>query len=365
MGKIKALRQFLTDHQKTVRIMMWLIAFGVTVTAFTIFLEKLFHKLSHSGAELAWWQGIIVSVSDHVGLGLFAAAILGIVIELPHMHEYFQERIQNTIISRSFIKQLSPIELERVQEQALEAFFGVEELSEEGGFYKFYREKMRRHINDPYRKDTQFNVVIERAGNDSFKVTETISFTCKKAGEAILPDVRWTTEWDEITTLLELDFTAKKSDQNNSDSYSYNYETNQCHGSLKHYDPGHGYILSLADYASCDGLSITVKVIYVAPSERPFAWSMPCLSDKFSGQIHFPADLEIFADLFGMDDKALPEDRKNLPQDADGLNICTVSHNNWLLPDDGFSFHFRQKKVPAPPPAPAHEPAPAPAQGVH
>jgi hypothetical protein len=359
MGKIKKLCQFVTAHRKTVRTMMWLIVVGVIVTAFTIMLEKLFHKPPGSGAELAWWQAIIVSVTDHVGLGLFAAAILGIVIELPHMHEYFQERIQNTIISRSFINQLSPMEQERLQEQALEAFFGVEELGEEGGFYKFYREKIRRHIGDPYRKDTTFQVVIERAGNDSFKVSETISFTCKKAGDAILPDVRWTTELDEINEILELDFTAKKAEENNSASYCFNAKNNQCHGSLQPYATGHGYVLPLGDYASCDGLSITLKVIYIAPSERPFAWGMPCLSDGFSGEIHFPADLEIFADLFGMDEKALPQDRKNLPRDAMGLNICTVSHKNWLLPDDGFSFHFRQKRVPAAPPAPPPAPAPA------
>lgn len=357
-NKIKHFRQFLTDHRKTVRTMVWLIVLGVIVTAFTIFLEKLFHKASESGAELAWWQAILVSVTDHVGLGLFAAAILGILIELPHMHEYFQERIQNTIISRSFIKQLSPAEQERLQEQALEAFFGVEELGEEGGFYKFYREKIRQHIGGPYRKDTTFDVVIEHNGADnSYKVSENISFTCKKTGAAVLPEIRWTTELDEINGILQLDFTAKKTDQDNIDSYSFNAGTNQCHDSLERYAQGHGYTLSLANYALCDGLLITEKVIYVVPSERPFSWSMPCLSDGFSGAIHFPADLEIFVDLFGMDEKALPKDKTNPPKDNRGFNVYEISHKNWLLPDDGFSFHLRPKPpVLAPTPAPAAAP---------
>ncbi len=388
---LKRFGNFIKDHWKTFLTMAVLIVLGVIVSAFTVRLEHRFHKTpktttetaaetstettgetatkpaTKTAAELVWWQALSLTLLDHAGVGLFAAAILGVLIELPHMHDYFQDRIQNTIINRNFIKQLSPSEQERLQEQALEAFFGVEELGQEGGFYKFYTQKIRSHIAGAFRTGTTFETrVAHDANGDLYRVTESISYTCKKGSEGLPKEVRWTTEADEIEELLHLDISAKKPEKDARDEvYSFDKTTGYCHRSLVNYKPGHGYILPLDEYASSDELAITVTATYTVPRERAFSWTMPLPSDSFSGDISFPADLEIFVDLFGLDESALPGKADLQPEN--GIYKYPIKHDTWLLPDDGFSFHFRQRKQPvarpaAEPAAPAPEPsAPEPA----
>ncbi|HEY2962391.1 MAG TPA: hypothetical protein VGJ37_08260 [Pyrinomonadaceae bacterium] len=363
--KDQRVRHFFEEHWKVLLTLLGLIALGVGVTLGTVALDRYFDTGTASRG-LDWGPALLLKVADHVGLGLFSVAILGIIIELPHMKEYFRKLIENTIISKAFIKQLNKSEQERLQERTLEAFFGVEELNQEGGFYKFYVNKIRSHIGGPFRKSTNFETVVELVPNrDSYKITDTIAYSCKKGAEGIQPKVVWTTEWDEIEDILQLDITATRPEQGAiADWYSFNKATNQCHRSLKPYPRGHGFTLPLDHYGSCDGLVIQVRVTYLVSRERPLSWSMPCLSDGFSGEIQFPSNLEIFVDLFGLSEDALP-DKANLPQE-NGFWKYKIAHSDWLLPDDGFSFYFRPKKVSAALPAPAPPPAaparPAPAQ---
>ena len=342
---LKHLGQFLKDNWKT---FVPLILLGVGASIGAVLLEERFHR----AGELPVGAAIGVKVLDHLGLGLIAAGILGIGIELQHMHEYFQKRIQDTMIDRKFIKQLNRTEKEKLQEQALAAFFGVDELSAEEGFYKFYREKIRDHIAGPFRKGTTFKTVVVREGDELFKVTDAISFTCKRGGKSILPKIEWTTERDEITEVLELCIETTKPGQDPM-PYRYDGATKTYPPPLQEYKSGHGCDLLLTDYAGCDGLEIALEVTYLVSRERSFSWTMPYLSDGFTGEIHFPDDLRIYVDLFGVSKDAVPKDKLNLPSDK-GVTVCKVNHTTWLLPDDGFSFSFGQK--PKPPVTPSTAP---------
>jgi hypothetical protein len=320
-----------------------MIVLGLLTTAGTIALDKYLHETAGSASELSWGWATLLKVLDHVGLGFFSVAILGLIIELRHMRHYFQSLIEKTIIKKEFIKTLRAPEQEKMQKQSLEAFFGIDELGKKGDFYDFYVQKIRSHIGGPFRKDTTFQTTVEPGpDNGSYKVTEIISYKCRKRGESIQSEVGWTAEQDEIDRVLGFEVTATKPDQTTS-SFPAG------HRLVKPYPTGHGYTLSLQDYRSCDGLTIIVHVTYLVSRERPFSWSMPYLSDGFSGEIRFRNDVEIFVDLFGMDKSALPEDKTKLPQDGE-FNVYKISHQSWLLPDDGFSYYFR-KKSPVEPPA--------------
>lgn len=332
---------------KMLRSVIVLLALGLLFSAFAVLLEKWLHPPG-STTELAWGWRIFLKVLDHVGLGFFSVAILGVVMELRHMHEYFQHLIERTIIKREFITTLTVEEKEAMQKQSLEAYFGVSELGREGDFYDFFVKKIRSHIGGPFRQDTRFKTVVEpEPDNDFFTVTETISYICKKHSGAIQDEVFWTAEQDEIKEILSFEITTTKPDQS-SRTYPFDTASNQCDSSLVPKKDGHGFTLSLQDYASCDGLAIKVEVKYVISRERPFSWTMPYLSNGFSGEIYFPDNLEIFVDLFGMDKSALPKDKSDLPKVGD-RNFYEISHQGWLLPDDGFSFYFRPKLPPLSP----------------
>lgn len=340
----KKFRHFVKDHKKTVRTIAALIVIGVGVSLITVWLEERWHHTPGSAVQLVWWKTLALTLLDHAGVGVFAAAILGVVIELPHMYEYFQERIQNTIINRNFIKQLSDSEQENLQEQALEAYFGVEELNQEGGFYKFYTQKIRSHIGGSFRKGTTFETHITLLpGSNLYEVTDSISYTCKRGNKGLPEEAVWITEQDEIDDVLKLEITATRPGADaHSDAYPFDKATGYSHPALVKYETGHGYRLPLREYAECDELAIKIAATYTVSHERPFSWSMPVLSDSITGDIYYPENLDIFVDLFGLDESMLPKKADLMPEN--GVYKYRIEHKTWLLPDDGFSFHFRQVK---------------------
>lgn len=332
---------FIKEHQKTFRTVAWLIVIGIILSAFKVYLENRFHHSAEAAVELVWWKALSLTVLDHAGVGCFAAAVLGVLIELPHMHDYFQERIQNTIISRNFIRQLSNEEQEQLQEQAFEAYFGVDELNEAGGFYKFYTQRIREHIGGPFRKGTTFKTEIAQLTDDLYQVTDTIAYTCKRGNKGLPKEAQWTTEQDEIQDLLRLDISATRPDPGAQDeTYSFEKE-GDCDPAFVEY-AGHGYMLPLTEYAACAELAIKVTATYTVLRERPFSWSMPILSDSLKGVIVYPENLEIYVDLFGLQESMLPKKEDLRPEN--GVYTYRIEHDTWLLPDQGFSFHFRRTK---------------------
>lgn len=339
---LKRFGHFLKAHWKTFLTVLVLIVIGFIISAFKVYLEERFHHTPDSAAALVWWKTLLLTLLDHAGVGVFAAAVLGVLIELPHMHEYFQERIQNTIINRNFIKQLSDSEQENLQEQALEAYFGVEELNQEGGFYKFYTQRIREHIGGPFRKGTTFETAIAQLTPDLYKVTDTISYTCKRGSKGLPEEARWTTEQDEIEDLLHLDISARSPNPGAlDDTYSYDKD-GSCDPLFIKHETGHGYRLPLGKYAVCDELAIKLTATYIVSCQRPFSWSMPILSDSIKGDIVYPENLEIFVDLFGLDESMLPQKAGLKPEN--GFYKYRIEHKTWLLPDQGFTFHFRPTK---------------------
>lgn len=347
--------EFLRNRKKIFITVVVLIVLGLATTLGTTALEKYLHGTEESATQLAWYWATLLKILDHVALGFFSVAILGFVVELRHMHEYFQKLIEQTIVKKEFIKDLVPAEQERMQKQSLEAYFGIDELGEGGDFYDFYVNKIRSQIGGPFRRATTFETVVAPADDSTWRVTDTISYGCMKRGKSIQPEVLWTAEQDEIKKVTDFSITATK-----PDNTFHTYIPGQS-ALLKRYEGrdkrtgGHGYTLSLTEYAACDGLRIRVDVGYLVSRDRPFSWSMPYLSDGFSGDIHFPAEFDIFVDLFGLDENALP---KNLKTDERGFNVYSIRQKGWLLPDDGFGYYFRPKP-PAPPPATTSSPKPA------
>jgi len=343
-------REFGLAQWKMLRTVIVLIGLGLLVSGFTVFLHGRLHAGVAPDAELSWRWTTLLKVLDHLGLGLFSVALLGFIMELRHMKEYFQQRIERTIIKREFIKTLTLDAQESMQKQSLEAYFGVSELGKQGDFYDFYVKKLRDHIGGPFRQDTRFKTVVELGSDDRFfTVTDTISYTCRKHVSGIQKEAGWTAELDEIKEVLSLVITATKPDQT-SETYPYDKASNHKHRSLIKYEKGHGFKRSLSNYKDCDGLMIKIVVSYIVSRERPFSFSMPVLSNGLYGEIYFPDDFEIFVDLFGMDESALPENPLQLPKVGD-FNFYELSHKGWLLPDDGFGFAFipKSRLVPSEP----------------
>ncbi|HKP81310.1 MAG TPA: hypothetical protein VJT69_04800 [Pyrinomonadaceae bacterium] len=344
---IKQKKEFGLGEWRMLRTAIALIILGVLFSALTVYLHGYLHHGLPVDAELPWQWTTLLKVLDHLGLGLFSVAILGFIMELRHMKEYFQQRIETTIIKREFIKTLKHDAQEAMQKQSLEAYFGVSELGKQGDFYDFYLKKLRNHIGGAFRQDTRFKTVVQPSSDEGFFiVSDTISYICRKRVEGIQSEAGWTAEQDETKEVLRLVIITTKPDQT-TETYRFDKTSNERHTSLVPNEKGHGFKISLDDYKDCDGLTVRIEVTYVVSRQRPFSFSMPVLSSGLSGEICFPDDLEIFVDLFGMDENSHPKDRLQLPK-VGNFNVYEISHQGWLLPDDGFSFFFRPKEPLAP-----------------
>jgi hypothetical protein len=173
----------------------------------------------------------------------------------------------------------------------------------------------------------------------TLNVTDEIEFVCRKVGDDILEEVRWTTHLDEITEVTKLALTLTKPNQAPNVYSCSPPDLNQPPGVTEHlklFEGGHGCTLQLLDYKGCDGLKVVIRVIYKVLRGRAFSWTMPCLSNGFRCTINFPTDFDIFVDPFGID--SLPE--KDAVVINNGTKVYSFDYQNWLLPDDGFAFSF-------------------------
>jgi hypothetical protein len=313
-------------------ISLKLIFIGVLVKILEILLANRY-------GELGAWRKFYLELLNHASVALFSVAILGFILETRHFYEYFHTLIVDTIIDKRFLRDLQIDRLEKLQKKCLETFFNIDELDKEEGFYNFYLKKIQNHIGGPFREKTiaLTNVRYTDDGN-SFIATDDITYTCRKLGSEIQDKAGWTAEKDEIDEVSEFEITlTKPGTTSESRGYKKGEEPDP---SLEAYS-GHGFTLPLKEYRNCDGLQISVRAIYVVPLERPFSWTMPCLSHGFSGSITYPSDLELFFDSFGLDEFALP---KTKPEEKNGSRTYHFEHGSWLLPDQGFAFHFRRAK---------------------
>jgi hypothetical protein len=340
---------FVRKHARLIRMVVGLIVLGLLLK----FLESYLAAPSHEGSL---WPAFGLELLNHAAIACFSVALLGVILETRHFYEYFHTLIVETIIDKRFLIDLREDKLEQLKKKCLETFFQINELDKEEGFYNFYLEKIEKHIGGPFRENTTAVTIIKFAEDrQSFIAKDEVTYTCRKLGEVIQESAGWTAEQDEIMEVSEFEITVTKP---GGAPLSRGYKTGEvADPALEPYSQGHGFTFPLKEYCDVDGLQINVKAVYVVPLERPFSWTMPCLSHNFDGSIEYPGELVIFFDSFGLDESALPRQR---PEEKDGRRTYHFKHKSWLLPDDGFSYHFRQPQTrpqtPPQPPPPMQSP---------
>src|SRR5690349_8446794 len=299
---------FLSKYGRVIRISLILMIFGVVAKLAETYL------VTYVG-ESKPWLSLAEELLNHATVALFSVALLGFILETRHFYEYFHHLIVETIIDKRFIAGLQDTEVKELQKRCLEAFFHIEQLDKEEGFYKFYLDKIEKHIGGPFREDTVAITTVEYSDDGkSFCATDEVSYTCRKLGKTIQESAEWTAESDEIMETGDFEIAIKTGDSDWQTYYARKGEL--ADPVLEAKLGGHGFILPLKDYQDCDGLKVKVKALYRVALERPFSWTMPCLSNRFSGSIKYPSNLDIYFDSFGLDKSALPKKR---PEAVDGF----------------------------------------------
>lgn len=326
---------FLKEHWRTILIGVGFVIAGITLSILQVRLEK-------RVAEPFPLQPYFVILLDHTAVALFSVAVLGILLEVPHFYSYFHKLILAAITHKEHLKQLSPAEKERAQKAALEAFFDIEDLAKEPGFYEFYLQRMKTHIFRPFREQTTATTTVEVKDEQHFRAKDHIEYTCRSLQKEIQDFAGWTAEMNEMDAVTEFQMIITWP---NGESMTFtpddppDREPPRLEAEIK----GRGHKLWFKEYPKyhqCDKLKIQIDVTYEVPVERPFSWTMPCLSNSFTGAIICPKQFEIFFDRFGLEEEAFKKEK----QQEDQTWLYPFEHKSWLLPDDGFAFHLRKRK---------------------
>lgn len=337
---------FFRRYGRIILIGLLLIGLGLGVKLFETYLARGF------GEHVAW-HTFGLELLNHVSVALFSVAVLGFILETRHLYKYFHTLIVETIIEKQFLDDLKPDALEKIKRTCLESFFHIKQLDSDDGFYNFYLAKIEKHIGGPFRENTiAVTTVTYSTDGKSFRATDEIEYVCRKLRDRIQDSAGWTAEHDEINDLSEFEITVARL---NGKPLTLGYKKGESQDPALEGYSGHGFTLSLKDYKDCDGLKIKVKAVYDVPFERPFSWTMPYLSHRFSGSIKYPEGLDLFFDSFGLDEAVLP---KSKAEAINGVRTYHFEHPSWLLPDNGFSYHLRQPPAPPPPPKPPVEALP-------
>lgn len=70
--------------------------------------------------------------------------------------------------------------------------------------------------------------------------------------------------------------------------------------------------------------------------DRAFATNMGLITKNLDWTIEYPEDLTIHVDRFVLDDNLVELDTATPGK-------CTYKYSQWVLPGDGFGFHFKPR----------------------
>lgn len=311
---------------------------GITCSVTALYFEEIYTAPSH-GLKI-FFEFIL-----HFGMALMILGILEFVISLEDLKAYFQERLADTVMERSYLAKMGKGELVDLQTATLKAYFDDKAMDREGSFLKHFFTRIHDFIGSPFRENYISEMHITREGADFF-LDERISFKCRKAGESIQRNVKWTSVTGEFVGDVEYTVKIKCPPEFGKMCDRNCLHKNVCgkeipisadHVTRKDGEPCSEINVNLDEFRHVDNLSININVKAQIHHGRFIASGVnhPTKNGQFI--FHFPPDLDIIVDYFG-----IHFDDMNISK-FDGYFSCAV--DQWMLPLSGIVAQLIPKKV--------------------
>ena len=154
---------------------VFLVVLGVVSMTSGLWVEVQFEPKVH-------YAQIALKLLDEVGIALFLAGAVVVLLEFRDWQEYFQERIKKVIFDQDYLSQMGSDQLMALHTKTLRAFFRTDDIEREGSFLQFFRSQIQAYIGSPYREDVRDVIYITYSANgtDRVEVEETMSYRCRK-----------------------------------------------------------------------------------------------------------------------------------------------------------------------------------------
>jgi hypothetical protein len=322
--------------------------YGVLLAILGMLLMSVGLLLEGQFSPKAGYALIALKLMDELGIALFLAGSVAVLLEFRDWQKYFQERIKSVMFEHEYLRSMGGEQLMALHTKTLKAYFKTEDIERQGSFLEFFRSRIQAYIGSPYRESVldNVNITFSSTGRERIDVVETISYRCRKIGDKIQADVRWVESGTEQIKQIEFTYCSIELKLPSGDVGRSSYprlspirtfKSTDVPNIIEYSGPGKGFVLSLEKYGydAVDDLQINVTVHYSLPTNLSFTWTMSHPTKGLTGTVTYPSSLELVANWFG-----LIEDQVKTVYNP---GSCQVSYNSWVLPDTGISFQLIEK----------------------
>jgi hypothetical protein len=373
--RVSWLTSWLTRDKKALVWGLGFILLGlVTIFGTTLFEER--HLPPNDHRRLVEFVG-------HVGIAFLLLGIVAVIIEFKNWRDYFEERLQNTIKKKEFLRTLETEQLNLLLKEVFQAYYKVEDL-DRNSFHDFFSTKIKPYFGKPFRENTSSVITVQPSDkNDGLVVEEDLRYTCRKiaALDALLQneiksffdesdlysdfekytirlglpekdswpkcfvlkdDFKAFFDKDRNEWLLEEPLPPMPKELSVEAQAEFTKQAKEKEAAKKAIVEKHprryGFRLSLEEFVELEWLQVHLYKKYTIKTDRFLAWSMAYLSSGFQVVFNYPEkDFDIQVEPFGMD-----PDPANLTI-TEQPGIYSLNYNSWLLPETGLAFRFMKK----------------------
>jgi hypothetical protein len=289
---------------------------------------------------IAWSRSLGINIESTsaelvktIGSTMFAAGIIGIVLETRNWKSYFSERLREVVMEHDYLQGMKPEHLKALQVDVMKAFFKDADIDKEKSFLNYFHNHLHKFISEPYREDVSTELIVTEAGEGCYRCFDKVAYVCRAAAGKIQENVRWVEDKDEFAKLLNLKITAKKPGPDGGEPQSIVdlnekqlAESRGADGCISVEEP-------LSKYEGMDGLCIVVQSEYLVKKHRFQYWQMAHPTRNLSFTIKYP-------EAFCIQYKQLVID-PSIGEITERPGYLKVKYDSWMLPMSGLAWKFR------------------------
>jgi len=316
---------------------------GCLLGLFTVLAVSYIEVIYHPETRLA---KVAIEFLKHIGVAFLVLGLVGIILDFRHWREYFQERLAEIVMKRSYLRTLEREELITLQTDTLKAFFKDENIDRKDSFLHHFHSKIRDFIGSPYREDAFNSMIVREAdGEDGYVVEDHLSYTCRKVGECIQPMITWSLDREDIKHFQDVKFsltipnTVYQTDDFKEKHPEFTTRKTVIEqAALIDPEERDSYKYDLEKLSDIDELQVSIDARYIIRKDSYFSWFLSLPSRGLSLAIRYPRHLEVSVQTFGMEEEELDIDKKN--------GFYSMRYKSWVLPTNGYVFQLRAARPP-------------------
>lgn len=296
---------------------------------------------------------IVSSLLSQIGIALIIMGIIAIILQFKDMKSYFQDRLKEIVIQRSYLESLSDEELTTIQIDTLKAKYKNTDIDKEGSFLHYFQSKIQGYLEYPYRESVNSSLLIEidEERPDCFKVYDNTTYLCRANGDKIQEEVKWMYEKDEFSDIYDVKLVLRCPIVLEHECNNNCYKDNECVSGvitinkdeldakfLLKDKPQEGYWVPFKNILWVkDLLHVELRTIYAIKRESLFSWAMTHPSKGITLTITYPNGYKLIPFVGGIE----PREYTN----SFNGNMYVFKHDGWFLPRTGIAWNLIKQIV--------------------